>query len=286
MCLCVGERIGMGLGRKLMKACAITKRLVEEGGNGEDGEGSGGESSEMEGEEEEDLDDGLGSVGGASSIFSTKTSLMSQGATADCVLLVAGRRLYCHKVVVSRRCNKLRDMIYDEHRGDEENLTELILPDLRFDVARCLLQFLYLDDIIYKLDARTTLPRDLMKAAEDYGLKRLVALCKRIGDLGGGSLGEERSEGGNGEGDEEKISLLEEIPQSTLPMDLGGALGVPVFGPSLGVPILTTSRGVPLLETSLGDFMTRGPSLGVPLLEFFSLGVPVRLVVSSGQGQG
>ena len=54
-----------------------------------------------------------------SSIFSSRTSLMAQGATADCVLLVGGRRLYAHKVVVSKRCGKLRDLIYEEHREGE-----------------------------------------------------------------------------------------------------------------------------------------------------------------------
>ena len=112
ICLTIGEKIGVGLGRRLLRASALTKRIVEEE-NDSDSEndkdfdgGNGGDTDSM---------DDMHSMA-ASSIFSTKASLMAQGATADCVLLVAGRRLYCHLIILSKRCPKLRDMIYEEHR--------------------------------------------------------------------------------------------------------------------------------------------------------------------------
>ena len=49
---------------------------------------------EREGDDSDDGFDDNTSWGAGSSMFSTRTSLMSQGATADCVMLVAmiGRR--------------------------------------------------------------------------------------------------------------------------------------------------------------------------------------------------
>jgi alpha-tubulin suppressor-like RCC1 family protein len=213
MCLTIGEKIGVGLGRRLLKASALTKKIVEEESDGD---------SDME---EEESDDDMGSMA-ASSLFSTKTSLMAQGATADCVLLVAGRRLYCHLVVLSKRCPKLRDLIYEEFRPSEEGLTELILPELRFDVCKCLLEFLYTDDVQTPLDPNATLPYDLTKAAESYQLPRLVALCQLCT-----ALAREAMKGADGEDGEEDDALNSHIavPMGTLPMDLGGALGEPEF---------------------------------------------------------
>ncbi|GMH56388.1 hypothetical protein TL16_g02122 [Triparma laevis f. inornata] len=227
MAIATGEQIGMGLGRKLLRACGLTKKLVEEEDSEEDSD------IEREGDDSDDGFDDNTSWGAGSSMFSTRTSLMSQGATADCVMLVAGRRLYAHKVILSKRCAKLRDMIYEEHRPDQETMCELILPDLRFDVARCLLQFIYTDDVTYALDPTTTLPFDLLKAGEEYGLPRLVALCKvatalrpnRDDDL----VEEEEEEDEDSYArrvrrrEEEQEEIV--IPASRLPIDLGGALG-------------------------------------------------------------
>jgi len=226
MAIAVGEMIGLTLGRKLLKACTVTKKMIEEE---ED------EDTEEE-EEEQDVsgDDDFDVVSQHSSIFSSRTSLMAQGATADCVLLVGGRRLYAHKVVVSKRCGKLRDLIYEEHREGEEGLTQLILPDLHYDVARCLLQFIYTDDVLTPLDPTTSLPYDLMKAAESYNLKRLAALCKVATAFAKSTLKEdEEDEGDEGEEDDlfgrerRDVDPDEEInvPPSTLAVDIGGALG-------------------------------------------------------------
>ena len=225
MSIATGEQIGLGLGRKLLRACALTKKLVEEE--------SGSDDSDLEEDEDSDGFDDLTSWGAGSSMFSTRTSLMSQGATADCVMLVAGRRIYAHKVILSKRCGKLRDIIFEEHRPGEEGMCELILPDLRFDVARCMLQFIYCDDVFYHLDPTTTLPFDLMKAGEEYGLPRLVALCKVTTALCKGNNDEVVEEEDEEDEDDyaRRVRKREDeqeeifIPASTLPIDLGGALG-------------------------------------------------------------
>ena len=254
MAVTVGEKMGVALGRKLLKASALTKRLIEEGDDAssseddEDNEDESGHDVNVNVSQEEALDkddddnDSFDDVASAhSSMFSTKNSLMAQGATADCVMLVAGKRIYAHKVVLSKRCSKLRNLIYEEHRDGEDGLTELILPDLRFDVARCLVQFLYTDDVSSVLDPATTLPYDLMKAGEEYGLKRLVMLCKAATAFAQYSLpergeGEQEDDGDNENGNlsaeirRRMASLLREegeivIPPSTLSADFGGALG-------------------------------------------------------------
>lgn len=54
---------------------------------------------------------------------------------------------------------------------------QLLLPDIRFDVARALLEFLYTGDLRRPLDLDSPLPYDLRDAAKTYGVQRLEALC-------------------------------------------------------------------------------------------------------------
>lgn len=133
--------MGMGLGRRLLKASFLTKRVVEEDESESEEEEEGGKAGEDDISLGSSLDDDMRSIA-TSSIFSSKSSLMAQGATADCVLIAGGRRMYCHLVVLAKRCARIRDMIYEEHRPNEEGMCELILPELRFEVARCLVQYL------------------------------------------------------------------------------------------------------------------------------------------------
>ncbi|CAM9453734.1 unnamed protein product [Sphacelaria rigidula] len=102
----------------------------------------------------------------------------------DCELLVAGSYLHAHRVILARRSPVLRDMIAQEERpGDGEPL-QLLLPDLRVDVARALLEFLYTGDLRRPLDLDSALPYDLRAAARSYGIPRLEALCAEAISLG------------------------------------------------------------------------------------------------------
>ena len=213
-CLSIGEKIGAGLGRRLLKAGALTKKIVEEESDS-DSEGEFGDNPEEE-------SDGISAVG--SSIFSSKTSLMQQGATADCVLLVAGRRIYCHLVVLSKRSSVLRDMIYEEFRGGEEGFVELILPELGWEVARRLVQYLYSDDVVLAgLDVGGSVLVDLEQAGEKYGLKRLVGLCRKARVFARAARGGGEEEGDVVEGSEEVVE------EGRLGMDLGAGLGEAEF---------------------------------------------------------
>lgn len=61
---------------------------------------------------------------------------------------------------------------------------QLLLPDLRFDVARALLEFLYTGDLRRSLDLDSPLPYDLRAAAKSYSVPRLEALCTEAISLG------------------------------------------------------------------------------------------------------
>lgn len=61
---------------------------------------------------------------------------------------------------------------------------QLLLPDIRFDVARTLLEFLYTGELRRSLDLDSPLPYDLRAAAKSYGVSRLEALCTEAISLG------------------------------------------------------------------------------------------------------
>lgn len=61
---------------------------------------------------------------------------------------------------------------------------QLLLPDLRFDVARALLEFIYTGELRRSLDLDSPLPYDLRAAAKSYGILRLEALCTEAIALG------------------------------------------------------------------------------------------------------
>lgn len=68
--------------------------------------------------------------------------------------------------------------------NDGDPPVQLLLPDLRFDVARALLEFLYTGELRRSLDLDSPLPYDLRAAAKSYGVPRLEALCTEAVSLG------------------------------------------------------------------------------------------------------
>lgn len=68
---------------------------------------------------------------------------------------------------------------------------QLLLPDLRVDVARALLEFIYTGDLRRTLDLDSALPYDLRAAARSYGVPRLEALCTEAISLGADPNGQQ-----------------------------------------------------------------------------------------------
>ncbi|TMW58668.1 hypothetical protein Poli38472_010227 [Pythium oligandrum] len=102
--------------------------------------------------------------------------------TADLLLIVDGRGMWAHKFILARRSPVFCEQILMEERtgldGDEPDVTELVLSQLRLDVARLLLEFIYTDNLTLTLDPLSYLCRDLLRAAEQYELESLAVICR------------------------------------------------------------------------------------------------------------
>uniref|UniRef100_K3X898 BTB domain-containing protein n=1 Tax=Globisporangium ultimum (strain ATCC 200006 / CBS 805.95 / DAOM BR144) TaxID=431595 RepID=K3X898_GLOUD len=125
----------------------------------------------------------------------TFREVTSQLAT-DIALLVSGKRLFAHQFLLARRSRVLRDLILDEQRnqyassstgqgsGNEQStVMELLLPQLRYDVAKILLEFMYTDNFSAKLDPQSYLIRDVLRAAQTFELPSLETICRDIFDV-------------------------------------------------------------------------------------------------------
>ncbi|GMF10020.1 unnamed protein product [Phytophthora lilii] len=128
-------------------------------------------------------------------IAHSKPDEVNEAATiagADLILVVSGQRLLAHKLLLAQRSPVLRELILEEEQQqqtrlagsdkDTQNRTELIellLPQLRVDVAKTLLEFIYTDN--FTVDVVKTshyLVHDVQRAAKRYKLPSLVQLCR------------------------------------------------------------------------------------------------------------
>ncbi|CEG45165.1 E3 ubiquitin protein ligase [Plasmopara halstedii] len=106
----------------------------------------------------------------------------------DLILIVSGQRLLAHKVLLAQRSPVLRKLILDEEQqygsqrtaSDGDDIMELLLPTLRVDVARPLLEYIYTDD--FKIEASKKsyyLLHDVLRASKLYKLPSLALLCRQ-----------------------------------------------------------------------------------------------------------
>ncbi|CAM9707142.1 unnamed protein product [Laminaria digitata] len=201
--LLAGDHVGYTLGMNLFRIAMGTERHR----HSNDGSAlTGSVRGDGEGDEDQGGEGNVETVGRAN-------------GWVDCELLVAGSYLHAHRVVLARRSPVLRDMIAQEERpGDNTGggaPLQLLLPDLRFDVARALLEFIYTGELRRSLDLDSPLPYDLRAAAKSYGVVRLEALCTEAISLG--------SDPGIGASDKEDWGQA--LPPPSLAGDLGVALG-------------------------------------------------------------
>ncbi|GMG17609.1 unnamed protein product [Phytophthora fragariaefolia] len=131
-------------------------------------------------------------------IVHAKLGEMDQAAAitgADLVLVVSGQRLLVHKLLLAQRSPVLRGLILDEEQlrqnrldgGDEgagsrtmsrTEPIELLLPQLRADVARALVEFIYTDNFSVDLSKTSYyLVNDVLRASKLYKLPSLQRLC-------------------------------------------------------------------------------------------------------------
>ncbi|KAE9049814.1 hypothetical protein PR001_g2959 [Phytophthora rubi] len=111
---------------------------------------------------------------------------------ADLVFVVSGQRLLVHKLLLAQRSPVLRELILDEEQqqrnrldgaeGDVVNRAEpieLLLPRLRIDVARALVEFIYTDNFSLEVTKPSYyLVNDVLRAARLYRLPGLARLCR------------------------------------------------------------------------------------------------------------
>ncbi|RLN93645.1 hypothetical protein BBJ28_00004197 [Nothophytophthora sp. Chile5] len=154
-----------------------------------------------------------------------KSHRTSSIADPDIVLIVSGQRLAAHKLLLARRSPVLRELILDEEQQQNQlvrNETdgestpsstisspmELLLPQLRVDVARALVEFIYTDNLSPDLNPQGSsyLIRDVLRAARIYKVPSLAQICReRLFSVSPSSLFEipvELEEEGEGEEDE------------------------------------------------------------------------------------
>ncbi|KAJ8544529.1 hypothetical protein ON010_g11738 [Phytophthora cinnamomi] len=129
------------------------------------------------------------------SIFHAKLGDVHQTTAitgADLVLMVSGQRVLVHKLLLAQRSPVLRELILDEEQqqqnrldgadGDVSSRTvsrmELLLPRLRVDVARALVEFIYTDNFSIEVSKTSIyLVNDVLRAAKLYKLPGLARLC-------------------------------------------------------------------------------------------------------------
>ena len=182
------------------------------------------------------------------------------GMEPDCDVVVAGRVLHAHKVILAHRSRVLRDLILaEEARGSSKEHAErgvsaaaavaaaaagsrrvqIFLPGLKREVAHHLLHFVYCDTLPADFAARalTSLPLDLKDAARAFALPRLAALCDTVALMADPHMLDDASSNaargaavsGDGadpsSGDEEAGTPAGPLlPRSTFALDIGAAV--------------------------------------------------------------
>eukprot|EP00949_MAST-11_sp_MAST-11-sp1_P001661 g1661.t1 len=151
---------------------------------------------------------------------------------SDLTLVVAGRPIFVHRVVLACRSRRFDTLIQEEEKKQVEAMmgaktmdstnaakrVELLLPELSYSVAIMLVEFMYTDTLRSRLDPSSQVIGDLLVAAEEYELPRLRSICQAVLHSAAGP-----PEAGEAAGDVEG-----EVPQtlpSSLALDMSLAVG-------------------------------------------------------------
>ena len=113
-------------------------------------------------------------------------SFFEQRGKADCMLIVAGKVMLCHRALLASRSMELREMIITESPTDDDmstnpsQMTQILLPELHVDSARALLYFLYTDVLPRNCIGNISLLRSLERMGDRLRIPRLKILCERL----------------------------------------------------------------------------------------------------------
>ena len=134
---------------------------------------------------------------GATDLDSQADTIKSVGSyfdvrgRADCILLVSGKMILCHRAILASRSGELRDMIVQETPSDDysahsayysQQPTQLLLPELHVDSARALLSFIYTDILPTNCIGNVSMLQSLQRVSRSLRLPRLQVVTERLLD--------------------------------------------------------------------------------------------------------
>ena len=157
-------------------------------------------------------------------------SYFEQRGRADCMLLVSGKVLLCHRALLATRSQELRAMIAQETPVDDYSIngqpmpTQILLPELHVDAARALLTFLYTDVLPRSCIGNISQLQSLQRCAKNLRIPRLQVLCENLLS----SFAEFELNAAS-EDSQFFSKLFIEMPPPTLARDLGAIVGDPEF---------------------------------------------------------
>ncbi|ETL92602.1 hypothetical protein, variant 1 [Phytophthora nicotianae] len=177
-------------------------------------------------------------------------------ASADLILVVSGQRLPAHKLLLAQRSPVLRELILNEEQQQQHRLAatesvsetmELLLPTLRVDVARLVLEFIYTDSFALEVSKSSYyLIHDVLRAAKLYKLPSLVLLCRErlfssSSLFGASKIAEDEMSDSNSEDDDEMETLSGST--RTLNDDMKFALSDEVWA---DIVLIAEGRSIPV----------------------------------------
>lgn len=134
--------------------------------------------------------------------------ILESRGLADCLVITSGYLFLAHKAFLAHRSPVLREMIILESSSDplDDQMVQLLLPELTKDSGRAFHYFLYHDDLPAWSTGRTLVVHALQHVASTLRIPRLTLLCAQV--LRG---------------------QLDEAPPRALTQHLGSLLGDPEF---------------------------------------------------------
>lgn len=105
-------------------------------------------------------------------LVSDMRSLVNDSTYADVVFVVEGHYLYAHRAILAARSEHFRNMFASGMRESKEK--QINIPEIRFNVFKALLEFLYTN----QADVDGELAIQLYSCADLYRIERLKELCE------------------------------------------------------------------------------------------------------------
>ena len=103
--------------------------------------------------------------------------ILDQRGSADCLITTSGHTLLGHQALLSRRSGLLRDIILNESTVDgTRSFANILLPELRYDTTKALVQYLYTDNLCADLINDVSLLYSLNRTANMFNLPRMAIL--------------------------------------------------------------------------------------------------------------